>query len=304
MSGLAACTVYFDGACPLCRREIAHYRRREGAGSINWIDAASCDPAALGADLTREAALARLHVRRADGSLVSGAAAFAAIWNQLPAYGWVAVLASRRWLLTLMEAVYKGFLRLRPLWRRAEAAAAPPAVEALADVQGDYAREAGALALCRGVLAAAGDGESRAEAAHHLAAGHLRLLRLRRWLPAEPGHRLLPLWRATGWLVGVATALAGPRAVRATVAAVEHRLDRRFAERIERISTHVELAEFGATRAACRRRDASNSDTAAPPDAASRAPACGWSVIAGGQVELRVPARLKRGLDPLLPSPR
>ena len=64
-----ACTVYFDGACPLCSQEIAHYRRAAGADDITWVDAAVSDPASLGPGLTREAALARMHVRRADGSV-------------------------------------------------------------------------------------------------------------------------------------------------------------------------------------------------------------------------------------------
>ena len=68
--------VYFDGDCPVCSREVAMYRRQPGADAVEWIDVAHCRPAELGSGLTREAALARLHLRRPDGSLVSGALAF------------------------------------------------------------------------------------------------------------------------------------------------------------------------------------------------------------------------------------
>jgi predicted DCC family thiol-disulfide oxidoreductase YuxK len=112
------CVVYFDGACPLCRREVAHYRAQDATASIAWIDAAHCDPAALGGDLARDTALGRLHARRADGSLVSGVAAFAMIWSRLPAYRWLAPFVARRPVLTMLEAGYSAFLRLRPLWRR------------------------------------------------------------------------------------------------------------------------------------------------------------------------------------------
>jgi predicted DCC family thiol-disulfide oxidoreductase YuxK len=113
-----ACTVYFDGACPLCRREIDHYRRQAQSALVAWVDVSTCHAAELGADLDRAAALARMHVRRADGQLVSGAAAFAEIWRHLPSYAWLARLTAWPRLLAVMEAGYVGFLRLRRLWRR------------------------------------------------------------------------------------------------------------------------------------------------------------------------------------------
>ena len=35
--------VLFDGGCPMCSREIAHYRRLGGAEAIDWIDIAAAD---------------------------------------------------------------------------------------------------------------------------------------------------------------------------------------------------------------------------------------------------------------------
>ena len=117
------CRVYFDGACPVCRTEIAHYRRQRGADAIAWVDASSCDEASLGAGVERAAVLSRFHVREADGSLASGAAAFVAIWCRLPAFAWLATLASFRPVLAVLDAGYWLFLRVRPWWRPAPAAA-------------------------------------------------------------------------------------------------------------------------------------------------------------------------------------
>jgi predicted DCC family thiol-disulfide oxidoreductase YuxK len=86
-------TVYYDGVCPLCSREIAHYRKAAGAERLDFVDAATCEPGELGAGLTRDAALARMHVRLADGSLVSGAAAFGMLWRRLPRFAWAGRLA-------------------------------------------------------------------------------------------------------------------------------------------------------------------------------------------------------------------
>jgi predicted DCC family thiol-disulfide oxidoreductase YuxK len=114
-----SCTVYFDGACPICRREIAHYRTREGAADISWVDVVASGPVELGTDLDRDAALARLHVRREDGSLVSGAEAFATIWARLPAYAWLGRIAAWRPVLFMLEVGYRAFLGARRLWRPA-----------------------------------------------------------------------------------------------------------------------------------------------------------------------------------------
>lgn len=109
----AAPVVLFDGQCPLCSREIAHYRRRRGADRIEWIDitAPANDPAALG--VSRAQALARFHVRAADGRWHTGAAGFVHLWSQLPAYRWLARLVGGLRLLPLMERAYVLFLRWR-----------------------------------------------------------------------------------------------------------------------------------------------------------------------------------------------
>jgi predicted DCC family thiol-disulfide oxidoreductase YuxK len=123
------CTVYFDGACPVCRKEIEHYQRQRGAEAIAWVDASSCDAAALGPGLDRSRVLSRFHVREADGSLASGAAAFVAIWRRLPAFAGLAVFASFRPVLALLDAGYAAFVRVRRLWRPAETCPAAGSTE-------------------------------------------------------------------------------------------------------------------------------------------------------------------------------
>lgn len=118
----ARCTVYYDGACPLCRREIEHYRAQQGAEAIAWVDVAASD-AAPEPDLAREQALARMHVRRADGTLAGGALAFAQIWSELPRYVWLGRIASWPPVAAVLELGYRLFLQARRLWRPAPGAA-------------------------------------------------------------------------------------------------------------------------------------------------------------------------------------
>lgn len=250
---VADCVVYFDGGCPLCRREIEHYRSQAGAESIAWVDAAGCNSAELGSGLSRDAALARLHARRADGSLVSGVSAFALIWSRLPAYRWLAPVVRRRPVLTALEAGYAAFLRLRPLWRRAAAPSNALPAAVLADLRTNHAGEAGAVQIYRGILAVARDGELRAFAARHLATELLHLRRMRHWVPVSSRSRLLPLWRTAGWMTGALSALLGPRAVFVTVAAVERFVDQHYSAQIDHLSAHPELGALRETLAACRR---------------------------------------------------
>lgn len=111
-------TLYFDGGCPVCAREIAMYRRQPGADGVRWVDVSRCGGDELGPGLRREDAMARLHLRRADGRLVSGAAAFTGLWQALPRWAWLGRLLGRGPALRLLELGYRGFLRARPLWRR------------------------------------------------------------------------------------------------------------------------------------------------------------------------------------------
>lgn len=105
--------VLFDGSCPLCSREIAHYRRLRGADRVEWLDI-SADNTAMPIDgIERDTAMARFHVRDADGNWHTGAFGFAELWRHLPGYRIVGgVLRSLR-LLPLLDRAYAYFARWR-----------------------------------------------------------------------------------------------------------------------------------------------------------------------------------------------
>jgi len=111
---MSALEVWFDGDCPLCRREIAVMRRLDRRGVIVFTDVAngrgSCP-------LDRSELLARFHARE-DGVILSGAAAFAAMWRAVPLLRPFGLAARNPTVLALLERLYLAFLRIRPALTR------------------------------------------------------------------------------------------------------------------------------------------------------------------------------------------
>jgi predicted DCC family thiol-disulfide oxidoreductase YuxK len=107
-------TVYFDGACPVCRREIGLIAARTGS-DVDYCDVSA--EAILPENLNRQQALQRFHVRLPDGRLVSGAEAFVSLWSRVPGLRMFVAVLKPRPVLAVLDLLYSGFLRLRRLWR-------------------------------------------------------------------------------------------------------------------------------------------------------------------------------------------
>lgn len=111
-------TVFYDGSCPLCRAEIDLYRRQDGEGRVCFVDVSAPD-ASLDPRLTPSTAMARFHVRAADGALRSGAAAFVTLWSAIPSWRLAALIARVPGVMPLLELGYRAFLPVRPFLSRA-----------------------------------------------------------------------------------------------------------------------------------------------------------------------------------------
>lgn len=110
-------TVYFDGSCPLCSAEIRHYASCDGGDKLRFVDVSS-EGADLGGDLACNDAMSRFHVRLPDGTLLSGARAFIAVWATLPRWKGVARLARIPGATAALEVAYRAFLPIRPILSR------------------------------------------------------------------------------------------------------------------------------------------------------------------------------------------
>ena len=115
-------TLFYDGLCPLCSREIAHYRKRaHGDQGVHFVDIA--DPAFDAgkhgldpADVHRQ-----MHAKLGD-EVHRGLDAFIAIWGRVRGYAWLARLAKWPGVNLAMRLAYAAFARVRPLLPRRKAA--------------------------------------------------------------------------------------------------------------------------------------------------------------------------------------
>ena len=107
--------VWFDGACPLCLREIALMKRLDKRGAIDFVDVSEAgDPSC---PIDQSALLARFHAEEA-GQVLNGAAAFAAMWRVIPMLRPLGLAARNRFVLAVLERLYLLFLRVRPRLQR------------------------------------------------------------------------------------------------------------------------------------------------------------------------------------------
>jgi ubiquinone biosynthesis monooxygenase Coq7 len=139
---------------------------------------------------------------------------------------------------------------------------APGAAWLTGELRSDHAGEAGAVMIYRGILAGSRNPDiCRFAAAHGVTErGHLDLLET--LLPRRQRSMLLPLWRIAGWLTGFLPALAGPRAVYATIDAVETFVDQHYQAQIDRLAAAGPGGALRAALAACQADEVHHRDEA------------------------------------------
>lgn len=106
-------TLYYDGDCPLCAREIQLLRKRACTERLSLIDISRNDFLADATGHTKQTLQNRLHARFADGQWVTGLDATLWSWRAAGLDRWTAPLT---WpaLRPLLELGYRLFCHLRP----------------------------------------------------------------------------------------------------------------------------------------------------------------------------------------------
>jgi demethoxyubiquinone hydroxylase (CLK1/Coq7/Cat5 family) len=260
-------TVYYDGSCPLCRREINFFKRLSGEVAIAFQDVSLGSGEMIASDLTRSDALARFHVRLGDGRLACGARGFAELWSRIPGFRALGSVARMRFAQPMLEVLYQGFLALRPILQSVVGT-----VESVADcresrwlereLRADHAGETGAVAIYRGILAVSRSPRVRSFALRHLATERRHLKLIDGLLPGSQRSKLLPLWTAAGFTAGALPAMFGSRAVFATIDAVESFVDQHYLAQIDSIGDDRDLLTVSEALQLCRADELAHRDEA------------------------------------------
>ncbi len=104
--------VFFDGACPLCRREINMLRRLDRRRKIRFTDIQSPEFQSASIGRTFEELMARIHGRLPDGSVIEGVEVFRRLYAAV-GFRWIVAMTHWPGISQLMNLGYRVFAKNR-----------------------------------------------------------------------------------------------------------------------------------------------------------------------------------------------
>jgi predicted DCC family thiol-disulfide oxidoreductase YuxK len=119
--------VFYDGACPLCMREIRMLSGRDRRQRIRFVDIAAPDFDAASVGLSWETLMDRIHGRLPDGRIIEGVEVFRRLYAAI-GFGPLVALTRLPGITQLLDLAYHAFAknRLRLTGRCEDGACALP----------------------------------------------------------------------------------------------------------------------------------------------------------------------------------
>ena len=106
-------TVFYDGKCGLCAKEIDYYRKIAVDGVFAWQDITASADELKQAGIRLSEGLKLLHAKDADGKLHVGVDAFILIWKQLQWWRFLALFIALPLIRQIANMAYKVFANWR-----------------------------------------------------------------------------------------------------------------------------------------------------------------------------------------------
>ncbi len=113
MSTSPELTLLYDGACPLCVREVTFLRRRDHRRSLRFVDVDAQDYRPEDwSDISYRQAMARIHAIQADGTVLTDVAVFREAYR-LIGLGWIYAPTTWPVLGSFVNTAYAVWARFR-----------------------------------------------------------------------------------------------------------------------------------------------------------------------------------------------
>jgi predicted DCC family thiol-disulfide oxidoreductase YuxK len=106
-------TVFYDGKCGLCRREIAYYKRIAPEGILLWQDITVDASMLENLGIAYKDGLKLLHAQDIQGKMHVGVDAFLLIWRHIPRWRILGKIVAIPFVYLFAKAFYQLFARWR-----------------------------------------------------------------------------------------------------------------------------------------------------------------------------------------------
>tara|TARA_Y100001970_G_scaffold288152_1_gene414691 strand:+ start:2932 stop:3483 length:552 start_codon:yes stop_codon:yes gene_type:complete len=133
----------------------------------------------------------------------------------------------------------------------------------VADLRSDHAGETGAIWIYKGILLTTSEEVLKKFATDHLTTEQSHLEKIESFLDKKDRSVLIPLWKILGFLTGALPALIGPRAVFATISAVENFVVAHYQAQIQRLRNENIHPHISGVLQSCRDDEAQHEAEAA-----------------------------------------
>ena len=105
-------SVFYDGNCSLCSKEIGFYRKITKNHPFIWIDLSN-NNVIENESFSKIDALKLLHVKDHNNNLYIGVPAFIVIWKNIPILKWLGFVATKPIIYWTLCTLYKIFSKWR-----------------------------------------------------------------------------------------------------------------------------------------------------------------------------------------------
>ena len=106
-------TVFYDGKCRLCCKEINYYMRLDKQGRVHWVDITVTMDELESRGISQSDALLYLHALDNNGMLNVGVDAFALMWRHLPGWRMLSTLVNLPFVKWIAQHAYRIFAHWR-----------------------------------------------------------------------------------------------------------------------------------------------------------------------------------------------